>query len=87
MDVDPRGSEDHFEPVMIQEQALTDIGVKAPPDPWSGWARLADPPAPPNDAAAPVEPEELSWLADCQRTPASVPLHLAGLGLFRQSGL
>src|SRR5947208_9813626 len=45
MDVDARGSEDHLDPVMIQEQALTEIGVKPPPDPWSGWARLADVPS------------------------------------------
>jgi hypothetical protein len=44
MDVDARVSEDHCGPVMIQEHALADIEPLEVPDPWSGWAKLVDPP-------------------------------------------
>src|SRR5437879_1081206 len=30
---------------MLQQQAVGDLGVVTPPDPWSGWAQVADLPA------------------------------------------
>ena len=30
---------------MLQQQAVGDLGVAPPPDPWSGWAQVVDLPA------------------------------------------
>src|SRR5438270_8238694 len=45
MDVDPRCSEDHLEPVMLQQPVVSDASEGTPPDSWSGWAKVVDLPA------------------------------------------
>src|SRR5437764_9041026 len=61
MDVDARLSEDHYRPVMIQEQALTDAALTTPSDPWSDLAHLAELPAQVEPEPEPV-PAQLSDL-------------------------
>jgi chromosome segregation ATPase len=61
MDVDARFSEDHYRPVMIQEQALTDAALTTPSDPWSDLAHLAELPAQVEPEPEPV-PAQLSDL-------------------------
>src|SRR5438270_3686602 len=45
MDVDPRCSEAHLEPVMLQQPVVSDASEGTRPGSWSGWATIADLPA------------------------------------------